>query len=47
VIERIGLGLIAVVVLWVAVGLEVAILAAVLLIVLALVLEARHQPTAT
>ena len=44
-IERIGLALIALVVLWVAVGLEVALLAAVLLIVLELVIQSRSEPT--
>ena len=46
-IERIGLALIALVVLWVAVGLEVAILAAVLIIVLELILQSRAEPAAT
>ena len=42
-IERVGLALIALVVLWVAVGLEVAILAAVLIIVLELILQSRAE----
>jgi hypothetical protein len=46
-IERIGLALIALVVLWVAVGLEVALLAAVLLIVLELVIQSRSEPAPT
>ena len=46
-IERVGLALIALVVLWVAVGLEVAILAAVLIIVLELILQSRAEPAAT
>jgi hypothetical protein len=43
-IERIGLALIALVVLWIAVGLEVAILAAVLIIALELILQSRAEP---
>jgi hypothetical protein len=46
-IERIGLALIALVVLWVAVGLEVAILAAVLIVALELILQSRSEPAAT
>ena len=42
-IERIGLALIALVVLWVAVGLEVAILAAVLIVALELILQSRAE----
>jgi hypothetical protein len=43
--ERIGLALIALVVLWVAVGLEVALLAAVLLVALELVIQSRSEPS--
>jgi hypothetical protein len=46
-IERIGLALIALVVLWVAVGLEVALLAAVLIVALELILQSRAEPAAT
>jgi hypothetical protein len=46
-IERVGLALIALVVLWVAVGLEVAILAAVLIVALELILQSRAEPAAT
>lgn len=46
-IERIGLALIALVVLWVAVGLEVALLAAVLFVALELILQSRAEPSAT
>jgi hypothetical protein len=46
-IERVGLALIALVVLWIAVGLEVALLAAVLIIALLLILESRAEPAAT
>ena len=46
-IERIGLALIALVVLWVAVGLEVALLAAVLFVALELILQSRAEPAAT
>ena len=45
-IERIGFALIALVVLWVAVGLEVAILAAVLIVALELILQARSEGSA-
>jgi hypothetical protein len=45
-IERIGLALIALVVLWVAVGLEVAILAAVLIVALELILQSRAEASA-
>jgi hypothetical protein len=43
-IERVGIALIALIVLWVAVGLEVALLAAVLYIGLELVLQSRREP---
>jgi len=43
--ERIGLALIALVVLWIAVGLEVALLAAVLLVALELVIQSRSEPS--
>ena len=46
-IERIGLALIALVVLWVAVGLEVALLAAVLFVALELVIQSRSEPAST
>jgi hypothetical protein len=46
-IERIGLALIALVVLWVAVGLEVAILAAVLIVALELILQSRAGHSAS
>jgi hypothetical protein len=46
-IERIGLALIALVVLWVAIGLEVALLAAVLIVALELILQSRAEPSAT
>jgi hypothetical protein len=46
-IERVGLALIALVVLWIAVGLEVALLAAVLIIALLLILESRAEPAST
>jgi len=46
-IERIGLALIALVVLWVAIGLEVALLAAVLFVALELILQSRAEPAAT
>jgi len=46
-IERIGLALIALVVLWVAIGLEVALLAAVLFVALELILQTRAEPAAT
>jgi hypothetical protein len=45
-IERIGFALIALVVLWVAVGLEVAILAAVLIVALELILQSRAEASA-
>jgi hypothetical protein len=43
-IERVGIALIALIVLWVAVGLEVALLAAVLYIGLELVIQSRREP---
>ena len=46
-IERIGLALIALVVLWVAVGLEVALLAAVLFVALELIIQSRSEPAST
>ena len=46
-IERVGLALIALVVLWVAVGLEVALLAAVLFVALELVIQSRSEPAST
>jgi hypothetical protein len=45
-IERIGFALIALVVLWIAVGLEVAILAAVLILALELILQSRAEASA-
>jgi hypothetical protein len=45
-IERVGLALIALVVLWIAVGLEVALLAAVLLVALELILQSRAESSA-
>ena len=45
-IERVGFALIALVVLWVAVGLEVALLAAVLFVVLELILQSRREGSA-
>jgi hypothetical protein len=44
-IERVGIALIALIVLWVAVGLEVALLAAVLYIGLELVIQSRSEPS--
>jgi hypothetical protein len=46
-IERVGIALIALVVLWVAVGLEVALLAAVLYVALELVIQSRSEPAST
>jgi hypothetical protein len=46
-IERIGIALIALIVLWIAVGLEVALLAAVLFVALELVLQSRSEPSST
>jgi hypothetical protein len=46
-IERVGIALIALIVLWVAVGLEVALLAAVLYVGLELVLQSRREPSPT
>jgi hypothetical protein len=45
-IERIGFALIALVVLWIAVGLEVAILAAVLILALELIVQSRAEASA-